>query len=149
MRDTMDILEMAVYNALNGQLSYNSVNIPVYDEKRRVGQSDNIYVILSTQQESEIETNDCAFVTLSSIDIEILHKTDYEVSKTVINNISNQILQILIPTQVTTGLAGVSGYQLLHVRRERAITRNFQITDSESIIAKIITITCQIVKQNA
>lgn len=144
----MDILNLAVFNALNGNLSWDGDNVPVYDEKRRVNATDNIYVVLSTQQESDAPQTSDAFITLSTIDIEILHKTDYEVSKTVVNNISNQILNIIFPTPQTNGMPVQDHFQILNVRRERAITRQFALTDSQSILAKIITISCHIVQQS-
>ena len=148
MRDTMDILQMAVFGALNGNLSYNSANVPVYDEKKEVGQNDNLYVLLSTQQENDNPQTSDAFITDSSIDIEITHKTGFEVSKKVLNNISNQILEILIPTPSTNGMAVQNLFQIQNVRRTASITRNLSISETQSVLQKIITISAQIVEQN-
>ncbi len=147
MRDTQQILRMAVYNLLNGNLSYNSDNVPVYDEKRKSGDADNIFVILGTQQESDDDTSD-AFITDSSIDIEIQHRTDFEISKDVIDNISNQILELLLPTPQSNGFAVQNLFLIQCVRRTSTISRNFSLTDSQSIVAKIITISCKIVQQS-
>ena len=147
MKDTQAILRHAVFAVLNGQLSYNSVNVPVYDEKRKAGATDNLFVILGTQQESDDDTSD-AFITDSSIDIEIQHRTAFEVSKDAIDEVGNQILQILMPTPQTDGFQVQNLFLITCVRRSSTISRNFSLTDSNSIVAKIITITCKIVQQS-
>jgi hypothetical protein len=146
MKDTQKILRQAVYDIINGQLSYNGSNVPVYDEKRKVGQADSLFVILGTQQETDDSTSD-AFITDSSIDIEIQHRTEFEVSKDAIDDVSNQILQILMPTPQTDGFLVQNLFQITCVRRTSTISRNFSISDSVSIIAKIITISAKIVQQ--
>jgi hypothetical protein len=143
----MRILRMAVYNLLNGNISYNGQNVPVYDEKRRVGDTDNLFIILGTQQESDDDTSD-TFITDSSIDIEIQHRTDYEVSKDAIDEVSNQVLDLILPTPQTNGFAVQNLALIQCVRRSRSVSRNFSLTDSQSIVAKIITITCKIIQQS-
>lgn len=147
MRDTQSILRMAVFGVLNGQLSYGGSNVPVYDEKRRDGDTSNLFVILGTQQETDDSTDD-AFITDSSIDIEIQHRTDFEISKTAIDEVSNQILQIILPSPWEHGFPVQNLFQIQLVRRSSTISRNFSLTDSQSVIAKIITITCKIVQQS-
>lgn len=149
MLDTMTILRDAVYTALAGNITNSSTPVNVYDEKKPAGVTDDIFIILSTQQESEApqETSE-TFSTLSTIDIEIWHKTGYEVSKATIDAISNQVLTIIVPTTYSTGMAQPSGFQILNVKRDRAISRNVSLTDSQSVVGKIITISCIIVQQN-
>lgn len=142
----MRILRMAVYNLLNGNISYNGQNVPVYDEKRRVGDTDNLFIILGTQQESDDDTSD-TFITDSSIDIEIQHRTDYEVSKDAIDEVSNQVLDLILPTPQTNGFAVQNLALIQCVRRSRSVSRNFSLTDSQSVVAKIVTITCKIIQQ--
>lgn len=147
MRDTQKILRMAVYQVLNGNLSYDGNNVPVFDEKRKLSSTDNLFVILGTQRETDDNTDD-AFITDSSIDIEIQHRTEFEVSKDAIDDVSNQILQIILPTPQTSGFPVQNLFQIQLVRRSSTISRNFSLTDSQSVVAKIITITCKIVQQS-
>lgn len=137
---------MAVYNALNGNITYNLNGVPVFDEKRKITDTSKMFILLSTQQESDDDTSD-AFITDSSIDIEVQHRSGFEVSKDAIDDISDQILQIIMPTPQTNGLTAPSGFQITLVRRISTVTRQFQITDANTIIAKIIRITCKIVQQ--
>lgn len=128
-----------------GQLSYNGISVPVYDEKKRDKQLANLYVVLSTQQETDDNT-DTSFTTDSSIDIDITHKTEFEISKDAIDEVSDQILELLLPNPDGPGW-NVSGFLIQNIRRSSTISRNFSLTDSQSIIAKIITITSKITQQ--
>lgn len=144
MRDTCKPYRLAIYNCLNGNLG----GIKVYDEKKKVGATDTLFVLLSTQQETPIEENDCAFISKSSIDIEIVQKTGFEVTKDTIDDLANIILTLVIPDTQSSCLTAPSGFQFLIPTVTRTLTRNVSITDSESILVKIITITTQIVTQN-
>jgi hypothetical protein len=145
LRDTQRILRHAIRDLLAGQLSWDGTAVPVYDEKKRDKQSADLFVILSTQQETDNNT-DTSWTTDSSIDIEITHKTEFEVSKDAIDEISDQILEILLPTPDGPGWE-VGGFLIQNIRRSSTITRNFSVTDSQSIVAKIITITSKITQQ--
>jgi hypothetical protein len=147
MRDTQKILRHAVFQTLNGNVTYNGSNIPVYDEKRLLGDQDNLFIILGSQRESD-DSPDEYFITNSSIDIEIQHRTEFEVSKDAIDDVSDQVLQIIMPTPYTNGFPVQNLFQINGVTRSSTISRNFSLTDSQSIVAKIITITCKIIQQN-
>lgn len=143
----MMILRHACADLLDGNLSWQGVNVPVSDEKRRLGETVNLYVTFGTQQEIPDDTSD-AFITTSSIEIQIIDRTEFEVSKDALDSVSNQILDILIPTpNGGDGFQVQDHFQILNVRRASAITRNFSISDSKSVVGKIITITATIVQQ--
>lgn len=144
MRDTCKPYRLAVFNCLNGNL--NGIN--VYDEKKKVAATDTVFVILSTQQETPTDLNDCAFITRSSIDIEIVCKTGFEVTKDTIDDVANLILKLITPTVQTSGLTTPSGFQFEIPVCTRTLTRNVSITDSESVLVKILTFTTDIVTQS-
>ena len=141
-KDTMKPLRHAVFNLLDGELSYDSTTVNVYDE---MNDSDDIYVLLSTQQETFDETSDC-FITRSSIAIEVVAKTGTAVSKDIIDDVSDQIYQLLRPSMATTGLANPSGFLIQNVQRENALTQVLQITPTQSVLRKIINIVVTIVQ---
>lgn len=142
----MKILRHACRDLLSGNLSWQGVNVPVSDEKRKLRETAPLYVTFGTQQESPDNTSD-AFITDSSIDIEIHHRSEFEVSKDGIDDVSNQILEILMPTPETDGFLVQNLFQITCVQRQSAITRNYGLTDSDTVVSKIITITCKIVQQ--
>lgn len=134
MLDTKKPLRIAVLNALDGLLFYNAVNVPVYDEKVKTGESPRLYVVLSTQQETDIESNDSTWITQSGIDLEIVHKTGSEVSKNPIDEVYEDILEIIMPSIGTTGVTIPAAFQFLNLRRDQSITQAFEIGATESII---------------
>jgi hypothetical protein len=144
----MKILRIAVSSVLTtANITYDGTAVPHADEKKKITQSANLFIILGTQQETDDNTSD-AFITDSSIDIEIQHRTEFEISKDAIDDVSDQVLTALMPTPSTDGFPVQNLFQILLVRRSSALSRNFSITDSQSVVAKIITITCKIVQQN-
>jgi len=147
MRDTKKILRYAIYNALSGNVSYNSANVPVYDEKKKVSSTDNIYILLSTQQETSDNTFS-AFMNNSSIDLEVYHKTGSEVSKDIMDDVSNTILEVIFPTPSTVGITQPSGFEIMNLEMASSITRTLEVSETQSILRTIIKITAQIIQQS-
>ena len=147
MRGTMKILRHAVRDKLNGNVSYDSMQVPIYDEKQFVSDSANIFILLGTQQETPTEDNDCTFITLSSIDIEVISKTANEVSKDMIDDVSDIIQNLILPTRQALGLSEPSGYQLQNPVFASSLTQNLTITETQSILRKILKFTVSIIEQ--
>lgn len=142
MRDLSKPFRLAVFSALNG----NTGGVPIYDEKRLVSATDTTFIILSTQQQTPRDETDCTWVSNSSIDIEIYNKTGSEVSKDTIDDVSNTILGVLLPTVGVTGITS-GGIQFGYAYAESIISRNISISETESILQKIIRFTVQAVEQ--
>lgn len=145
MRDTAQALRISVFNCLNGQLP-NSV--PVYDEKKKVGVTDSVYVLLSTQTETPIQENDCTWINESTIVISIYQRSGSEVSKDTIDTLSNFILVLMMPTPQTSNIIPPVGLQFCNHSIRQIVSRNLSITETESILEKSITFTVQIIQQN-
>jgi hypothetical protein len=151
MRNTKLALRKAVYDLLKDQIVIDEVTIPVFDEKRQAGVgSGNWFIVLSTQQESESTwQTDCNFCNRSSIDIEIMVKTAYEVTKDTQDEVEQQILDILFPSYVGDVLQdAVPGLCIQNLRRERSLTRNLTLSNSESVMQTIITVVADITEQS-
>lgn len=142
MRDTAKQLRQAIFTCLNGVIS-----VPIYDEKKLVSSSVKTFVLLSTQQEILTEENDCTWITRSSIDIEIYHKTGSEVSKDLIDDLSNAILVRLMPTPQTTNIIDPSNLQFCNHKVDSIISRNISLSETESVLEKIIRFSVQIIQQ--
>lgn len=138
MKDTKKILRSAIYTALNGNITYNSVNVPVYDERVPGNTTSNLFIALSTQQETDIDENDCTWVTDSTIDFDIVNKTMSEVSKDINDTVYESVLEILLPTRLTVGLSTPSGFQLLNGKRLSSITQNLTLSSTESILVTTV-----------
>lgn len=151
MRDTSYPLRLAVYNKLKFVVAYavgdENTYLNFYDEKRLASVRDTVFGIFSTQQETPTEQNDCTFIQHSSIDIEIYQKTGSEVSKDLLDNLSNQICVLLVPTPYNTTIVS-SNLQFTHAQIDSIISRNISISETESVLAKIIRFSVNIVQQS-
>lgn len=148
MRDTMKPVRRAIFDVASGLVSYKGNVVAVYDEKVFTGETPNVYILLSTQQETDDDRTDCTWYTRSSIDVEIIAKSGSEVSKDVIDDISNQFMEMVAGLPGVFNVAAQSGFQIVDLYRESAITQNLQITQNESILRKITKFTFKILQQN-
>lgn len=149
MRDTCKPYRVAIYNLLNGNLgTFQGSTIKLFDEKKKVGETGSLYVVLSTQSETPTDLNDCAFIVNSVIDIEIIRKSGFEVTKNDIDEVANTIYGLILPDVQTSGLTTPSGFQFDIPVRTRSLTRNLSITDAESVLTKIITFSTRITIQS-
>lgn len=148
MRDTTEVLANAVYGALNGNVSYNSHNVPVYDEKKRVNSTESLYILFSTQQEMPPDGVQGVFINDTFLDMEIVHKTQSEITKTILSRVANSILEKLFPTPNSVGIQQPSGFQIMNFEFAGSITRTVQISDTESIVRKFIKVKATIVQQS-
>lgn len=119
-----------------------------YDEKRWVQATDQVYGVFSTQQQTNMEENDCTFISRCSIDIEIIQKTGSEVSKDAIDMIGDEVCQALNPSPGVTPLTS-GNLQFVLPEIESIISRNVSITENETVIVKIIRFVCTIVQQTS
>lgn len=140
MNDTSYIVRKAFYEALNGNLEYNSVNVPVYDEVSV--NAPNNYVILSTQTSSDTDTLN-SFQNDATILVDIVSKQGASVRKDVVDNIANQVFLILKPSPQTNGLPLQEGFQLgcLKVRSDNHLPLTVQ---GETILRRLIRFSLKI-----
>ena len=146
MKDTCKILRFAIFNALSGNITYNSQNVPVYDEKQNVSGTENVFILLSTQQETNQDTSE-SFITRSSITFEVVCKTGFEVSKDVVDDVYQSVMEILLPTTQTIGITVPSGFQFLNASRESSNTITLDLSTTESIIRRLTTLVFIIVQK--
>ena len=144
MRDVSKPFRLAVFNCLNGNLS----GVPVYDEKQKVTGTDTLFVLLSTQQQVPDEDISEAWISRASIDLEVQQKTGSEVSKDAIDDVSNSILELLLPVPWVAGVVTPSGLQFCNAKCDSLISRNLSISETDSVIAKIIRFSVQVIQQS-
>ena len=141
MKDTKKILRTAIYTALNGNITYSGNPVPVVDEKLRNSVSSNLFIILSTQSEVAEQRNSSVWITTSSIDIEIVHKTATEVSKDAVDDVYEDMLEIIFPTIGTIGISEPTGFQFLEGFRESCITQLLDVSQTESVLVSRVRLT--------
>lgn len=146
MRNTKKPFRLAVFTCLNGNIVYNGNTIKVYDEKRKVGDTDTIFILLSQQTETPEHTSD-AFIRRSTIDIDIINKSGSEVSKDGIDDIEELIMDRIWPTPTTTGLIDPSLFQIQELTVDRSASQNVSLSETESILVNTITISAIFTQQ--
>lgn len=135
----------AIYDCINGNITYSGSIVKIYDEKVFQGEQPNVYILLSTQREQDATDQECGWQTKSSIDILIISKTGSEVSKDAVDDISNSMLQLLLNLPGDDNLSVQTGFQILEVKRESAASGQVQISPTQSELQKITTITAMII----
>jgi hypothetical protein len=115
MRDHGYALRKAFFQALNGQITFNSNNVPVVDGKLETLPEDGIYVVFGDQVEND-RSNKQSFVHEVTFDLAVVDKRKSTAGKTDAENISDQILQIIKPTISTHGLTIDSPFVITNVR---------------------------------
>lgn len=144
----MKIFRKAVADCVNGQISYSSSVIPVYDAKVFTGERPDIYIVLSTQTEQDITEAECTWQTKSLINIIFINKSGSEVSKDVIDDISNEFLELVLNLPGSDNLLTQSGFAIDYVKRESAVSGEVLISPTQSELQKIVTISAMITQLN-
>lgn len=144
----MKPIRHGINTLIAGQVTYAAGVVPVYDEKVYTGEIPDIYILLSTQQEADTERTDCTWTTRSSIDIEIIARSESEVSKDVIDDVSNDVMELIAGLPGAWNVSNPSGFQIIDCFRESAMTRNVSLTETQSILQKVIRFVFIILQQN-
>lgn len=129
--------------ALSGNLTYNSVDVPVFDQK--VEGSPAMYVILARMSDNN-RTNKSVFVTEKIFDVELYNIRKSTAQSEVLENIADQVLQIILPTPKTIGFS-VTGYNVTFCRLEdSSIEEVVKEEDNRFTHAKRLTFRIRIVQ---
>lgn len=139
MQDVNTPVRKAWYTLLNGNLSYGGLNVPVQDEKlKEVNSIYKHYVILAEQTSTPDESKQ-GYERQVTINLDIVTKTDNSVSKSIADNIANQILNLLYPTLHVHALPTPAGWQFLNPQLERETYLPLQETPTSFTMRKILT----------
>lgn len=95
MLDTSNHIRNIYVSALNGFISYNGVNVPVYGQQPFTTTPQN-YIVISSITESAINTNN-SFGNSVDVVIDIFSEQYRTYDNSVVDDISNSILNIMIP----------------------------------------------------
>jgi hypothetical protein len=136
MKDTSNSVRTIYVNALNGNISYNGKDVPVYgqDPFRTLPKN---YVIISSITENAANTNN-SFQSIVSVDIDIFSEQYRINDPAVVDNIAGQILNILIPNP---GIVGFSDTDFIVYPTARINSVYLPLQNGDNFVArKIITI---------
>lgn len=108
MKDCSNNVRTIYVNALNGNISYLNKNVPVYGQPPFKTPPDR-YVIINNIIETANNTND-SFDNEVEVTIEIYSEQNKNNDLSQVDNISGQILNILIPDTHINGLSDSDFY---------------------------------------
>lgn len=139
MVDIGQKIRKAYYEALTGNLVYESSVIPVVDEKLDVNITEHdIYVLMQAQ--NEVDRNNKSFWAREcDLSMRIVNQRKATNEKEVVEDVSNQILTILFPTRTTTSLAIDAPLKLVWARLINSEYSPLIQNETGLIISKTIT----------
>lgn len=141
MKDLDKILRKAVFDSLDGNLS----GTKVFDEVKKIGDTDSLFVLLGGQRSIKDPSADNLWARRNTIEIIITHKQTVSVTKDLIDEKSDEILEILFPSY-DSFIAAPSGVQFLNPDFESGVIQPM-IFSNETIMAKVLTISVTIIQQ--
>lgn len=136
MKDTSNSIRVIYVNALNGNLSYNGQDVPVYGQTPFRTTPKN-YVVISSITESA-NNNNQYFGNLVDVVIDIFSEQYRIYDNGVVDNIASQILTILIPD---TAVDGFSDSDFVVYPTARTSSTYLPLQNGDNFVArKIITL---------
>jgi hypothetical protein len=136
MKDCSNNVRTIYVNALNGNISYNGKDVPIYgqDPYRTLPKN---YVIISSITEQANNTNN-TFQNIVQVDIDIFSE-QYRINDlSIVDNIAGQILNILIPDSQIDGFSD-SDFMVYPMARINSLYLPLRNGDNY-VARKIITI---------
>jgi hypothetical protein len=117
MKDPVNFIKNAYFNALDGVITYNGSTIPVYDEEADETGGD-YYIIISTITDADFP-NKGKFMNDVEVLIDVVSQNNWRVDlvKQIVDSITAKILNQIIPSIGTTSLIGNADFQIVDVRK--------------------------------
>ena len=143
MLDTSNAIRTAYLSKLDGFLTIGGRNVEVYgqDPFETPGEQ---YVILSSIRETQIEKNNAKFISQVEVDIDIFVEQYMRYDNSQVDDISNQILNLLIPSMPMADI-GDANFEIYVL--ERTSSRYLPLQSGENFVARKIITLRNIVKQ--
>lgn len=143
MKDPHKAFRMAVFSALNGNLTDLAASpVMIFDEKAE-DETNNLYVLLKTETRRQVPVMN-GFLHDSSIMLEIVYKTMDTTSKDEADNVSNQITEILLPSPSTDGLVQQADFHINCLAVETVNSDDLRLSAARTNTAKFMRLTAKI-----
>ena len=142
MLDCSNNIRTAYLTKLNGNISYNNKNVPVYGDDSFATPPTN-YVVIGDIIESANNTNQ-SFTSEANVTIDIFSEQYMKRDNSIVDNIANQILSLLIPT---TGIVDIGDASFQIHAMSRQSSRYLTLQNGQNYIARKILIINNLVNQ--
>lgn len=146
MVDVQRYVRQAYYQLLNGNVTCAippatiPAVVPVGDELRKFADTDNIYIILSSQSGVD-NRNFTFFMTYEEIVIDIVFKAASRANKQVLDSVANQVIALVLPSSspAINGLPAQAGMQFLDVYLRESRYMSLALNNSSTVIRRLLT----------
>jgi hypothetical protein len=136
MLDCSNNIRTAYLTKLNGNISYNSINVPVYGDDSFETTPQN-YVVIGDILDSA-DNNNQSFTTNSVVTIDIFSEQYLKRDNSIVDNIASQILNLLIPNTAIQDIGDIY-FQIFPI--DRSSSRYLSLNEGNNyVVRKIITI---------
>jgi len=142
MKDCSNNVRTAYLTKLNGNISYNGKNVPVYGDDS-FATPPSSYVVIGDISESANNTNQ-SFTSEVNVTIDIFSEQYMKRDNSIVDNIANQILTLLIPT---TGIADIGDADFQIHAMSRISSRYLAVTNGQNYIDRKILVINNLVNQ--
>ncbi len=137
MKDFNQPLRKAIYELLNGQLSFETVEVPVFDGKVKKGQDSNYYVLIGNTSSVDNSTFNGWSRTMTAI-VDIVTKTTDTVTTDIADTIAGQILEMIMPTPQSNGLVQAD-FQYVNVNLSNDRYLELQLNPTTIMLRRLLT----------
>lgn len=137
MRDFNKPLRKAIVTLLNNNLTYNSANVPVFDQKVKKGADNTFYVVIANISSNNTSTihqwgRNMLFV------LDIVTKTADTVSTSIADGIAEQILQLMMPDLTSNGLSQTN-FQYINCQLDSDRYLDMQLNPTTAMVRRLLT----------
>lgn len=116
MNDAGQAVRKIFFSALNNQVTIEGSPIPIVDEKLDLNITEHdLYMLIGGQASTSVNTKS-TWGKEVDLNITVVNRRKATNSKTIIENIADQVLQILFPTRTTFGLTVEAPFKLSYVK---------------------------------
>jgi hypothetical protein len=135
MKDCSNNIRVQYLSKLNGNISYGGKNVPVYGNDTFQTMPQN-YVIIGDITESA-DNNNQLFITMADVVIDIFSEQYMTRNNSIIDDIADQILTLLIPT---TGVQDMGDNEFQIYAKARTSSRYLTMQEGNNFINRKILI---------
>lgn len=118
----------------------------IYDEVKKIGTNETLFVLMGGQKSTRDPQGDGLWARRNTIELIITHRQGVSVTKDSIDDVSEEIHQILFPDYKTFDVTTPSLIQFVNADFESGVTQPLIFSD-QTIMAKVLNISVTIIQQ--
>lgn len=118
MREAGTEIRKAIFNALDGVVMYDGKPVGIFDGKYEgiANIADGVWIIFGEQTSTD-RSNKHQFASEETVELIIANKTASAAGKEIVEQVSDDVLDILLPTPQTEGITVSAPFQLVFMKK--------------------------------